>query len=79
MTEDIDHLMLEHLKALRLEVADVKADTTDIKSRLRSIDASIIDLRRNDLHGFEEVARQQISIDQIVERLQRIEKRLELS
>ncbi len=79
MTENIDNLMLEHLKALRLELADVKADTTDIKSRLRSIDSSMIDLRRNDLHGFEEVARQQISIDQIVERLQRIEKRLELS
>lgn len=79
MTENIDSLMLEHLKALRLELADVKADTTDIKSRLRSIDSSIIDLRRNDLHGFEEVARQQVSIGQIVERLQRIEKRLELN
>jgi hypothetical protein len=79
MTENIDNLVLEHLRALRLELADVKADTTDIKSRLRSIDSSIIDLRRNDLHGFEEGARQQISIDQIVEPLQRIEKRLELS
>ena len=79
MTENIDNLILEHLKALRLELAEVKADTSDMKSRLRGIDASLIDLRRNDLHGFEEVARQQVSIDQIVERLQRIEKRLELT
>ena len=49
MTENIDHLILEHLEALRLELADVKADTVAIKSRLRSIDSSIIDLRRNRL------------------------------
>ena len=79
MTENIDHLVLEHLKAIRIELPDVKADTMDIKSRLRGLDSSMIDLRRNDLHGHEEVARQQVSIDQIVERLQRIEKRLELT
>jgi chromosome segregation ATPase len=79
MTDSVDNLLLEHLKAIRLELADVKSDTADIKSRLRSLDSSMIDLRRNDLHGHEEIARQQVSIDQIVERLQRIEKRLELS
>ncbi len=41
MTENIDHLVLEHLKAIRIELADVKADTMDIKSRLRGLDSSI--------------------------------------
>jgi hypothetical protein len=50
MAENIDNLILEHLKAIRLELAEVKADTGDMKSRMRGIEASLIDLRRNDLH-----------------------------
>lgn len=42
MTENIDNLILEHLKAIRLELAEVKADTGDMKYRMRGIDASLI-------------------------------------
>ncbi len=52
MTENIDHLVLEHLKAIRIELADVKADTMDIKSRLRGLDSSVAESRRQWLPAF---------------------------
>ena len=61
MADDTSNLIIEHLKAIRAEVAAVKADTMEIKERLRSHDASIIELRRADVHVFEDQARQQVS------------------
>jgi hypothetical protein len=78
VAEDISNLIVEHLKAIRAELASVKADTVEIKDRLRSHDASIIELRRADVHVFEDQARQQVSIDALVRRIERIEGRLEL-
>ena len=60
------------------EIASVKADTVEIKERLRSHDASIIELRRADVHAFEDQARQQVSIDALTRRIESIESRLEL-
>ena len=52
MTENIDHLVLEHLKAIRIELADVQADTMDIKSRLRGLDSSIAEFPRQWIPAF---------------------------
>ena len=79
MTDQIDNMILEHLKAIRSELAEIKADTSDIKLRLHSVDTSVIELRRNDVHLFEDDARQQVSLDTLLERIQRLEKRLELT
>lgn len=79
MADESANLIIEHLKALRAAIADVKADTRDIRQRLTAHDASIITLHRNDVHVMEESARQQLSIDQLLERIERIERRLELS
>ena len=79
MAEDISNLIVEHLKAIRAEMASIKADTVEIKERLRSHDASIIELRRGDVHVFEDQARQQVSIDALARRIDRIEGRLELT
>ena len=58
MADTASNLILEHLKATRAEIAAVKADTAEIKEWLRSHDASIIELRRSDVHVFEDQARQ---------------------
>ena len=79
VTDKIDNIIVEHLKAIRAELAEIKADTSDIKLRLHSVDTSVIELRRNDVHLFEDDARQQVSLDKLLERIQRIEKRLDLT
>ncbi len=74
----MDNLVIEHLKALRAAVADIKAGTAAIRQRMQGVDAACMALRRSDLHLHEDLARQQLAMDQVLERVQRIEKRLEL-
>lgn len=74
----MDNLILEHLRAMRTDLADVKSDISDIRQSMSSIDGSVIDLRRSYLHLHEDVAMQQLSMEKMVERVQRIERRLEL-
>lgn len=74
-----ENLIIEHLRAMRSEVAGVKADTTDIRQQLRSLDTSVIDLRRSVVHLYEDTAHQQLTINKMLDRIQRIERRLDLS
>ena len=74
-----DNLVIEHLRAIRTEIAAVKSDTTDTRQRVISIETSIVDMRRNVVHVFEDFAHQQLTMDKLLDRVQRIEKRLELS
>jgi chromosome segregation ATPase len=73
-----DNLIIEHLKAIRTEIASVKADTTDTRQRIGSIETSLLDMRRNVVHVFEDIAHQQLTMDKMLDRAQRIEKRLDL-
>mgnify|MGYP001566685980 CR=1 FL=1 len=81
--ENVDNLVIEHLKALRSEIAgmrtDMHAEFKDVKARLNHLDASTAGVRRDGALAAEDFARQQVSIDALVERIQRIEKRLELA
>lgn len=74
-----DNLVIEHLRAIRTEIAAVKSDTTDTRQRVISIETSIVDMRRNVVHVFEDFAHQQLTMDKLLDRVQRIERRLELS
>ena len=74
-----DNLVIEHLKAIRTEIAAVKSDTADTRQRLVSVETSVIDMQRNVVHVFEDLAHQQLTMDKLLDRVQRIEKRLELS
>jgi chromosome segregation ATPase len=73
-----DNLIIEHLRAIRTEIASVKSDTTDTRQRVGSVETSIIDMRRNVVHLFEDMAHQQLTMDKLLDRVQRIEKRLDL-
>ncbi len=79
MIENIESLVLEHLRAIRTDIGDLKNDLRDVKQRLTCIDLSVIELRRDDVHKHQDIARQQVGLDQLVERVQRIERRLDLS
>lgn len=74
-----DNLIIEHLRAIRTEIAGVKSDTADTRQRVISVDTSLIDMRRNVVHVFEDIAHQQLTMDKLLDRVQRIEKRLDLS
>jgi phage shock protein A len=68
MTDATDNLVLEHLRALRADVSDVKNDMRDVKARLGSIESYIATLHADQ-------ARTGTKLDDIVHRVERLEKR----
>jgi hypothetical protein len=83
MTENVENLVLEHLRALRADVhtirSEMHAEFNDVKQRLSTLEIGMAGVKRDQAESMADDARQQISIDQIVERVQRIERRLELT
>lgn len=83
MTEDIDNLLLEHLKALRNELRDFRnefhSETENLKHRMSALETAMVNVKREVNAGDETDARHQVQIDQLVERIRRLEKRLDLS
>ena len=79
MTDDIDNLILEHLRHIRGRVDQLAEDMTDIKHRMTSLETGMALVKREVVAGDDTDARQQVSLDRLVLRIERIEKRLELS
>lgn len=83
MSDNIENLVLEQLRALRNDIAAFRAENqsefSEMKHRLNRVESSIAHMRGESVGTQEDVYRQQSVIDTIKERLQRIEKRLELA
>lgn len=83
MNQIIDNVITEHLKGLRSEVQSLRgemhAEFKDVKHRLVSVETMIVASKHEaaDIRG--DYVRQQVSIDSLLERIQRLERRLELS
>ena len=77
--ENIESLVLEQLRAIRADIASVKEDTREIKSRLVTVESGIASLRRDSGDFATSIADQHLRYDRINERIERIEKRLELT
>lgn len=78
MSENIENLVLEHLRHIRGRVDQISSDVSDLKGRISSLEMSMVGVKRELTYGDEVDARQQISLDKIGERLARIEQRLEI-
>ena len=83
MAEEIDNLLLEYLKALRNELRDFRnefhTESENLKHRMSALETAMINVKREVAAGDRTDARHQVQLDQIVERIRRIEKRLDLS
>ncbi len=78
MSDNIENIVLEHLRHIRGRVDQIADDMSDLKHRMSSLELSIVSVKHEVAHGDETDARQQVTLDRIVDRIQRIEKRLEL-
>jgi len=78
MSENIENLILEHLRHIRGRVDQIADDMNDLKMRMSSVEQGMVLVKRDLAVGDETDARQQVSLDKLLERIQRIEKRLEL-
>ena len=78
MTETVENPIIEHLRHIRGRVDQIADDVVDLKHRMSTLESGMTLVRREMINGDETDARQQVSLDRLVERIQRIEKRLEL-
>ncbi|MFT4243630.1 MAG: hypothetical protein QM569_15265 [Acidovorax sp.] len=80
--ENVENLIIEHLKGLRSEIAGLRTNMQeefkDLKHRVTQLEIQVIGSRRDHSATQEDVYRQQSTIDTIKDRLDRIERRLEL-
>ncbi len=79
MTDTVDSLVLEHLRHIRGRVDQIADDLTDIKHRMTSLEGAMGLIKREVAYGDETDARQQVAMDKLSARLDRIERRLELT
>lgn len=83
MTDGIENLVLEQLRGLRNQIegmrTEMRSEFQDVKHRLGRLEIAITVSRRDNIGTQEDVYGQQAAIDRLKDRLQRIEKRLELA
>lgn len=79
MSENVENLLLEHLRHIRGRVDQIADDVTDLKHRMTSLEHGMSLIKREIHFGDEVDGRQQVSLDRIVERIERLERRLELT
>lgn len=72
MTQETENLMLEILKRIQADIAGFKFDMVDLKHRVSLIERNTADIASS-------YAGQSVRIDRLEERLDRIERRLELT
>ena len=78
MTEKVDNLVLEHLKKTQGEQSASRERDSEILSRLAHIETSVARLARDGADNFAEVIADRHAVDKLKERIERIERRLEL-
>jgi hypothetical protein len=79
MPENLDNLILEHLRAMRSDITALRDDTREVKSRLTSLETAVSAMRREIADLYTDVVGQHSRYDRLLERIERIEKRLELT
>lgn len=75
-TPDLTHVILKQLQA---SSARIEGKLDDVLSRLSDVESALVGVGAAVNHGAAVDARQQVSLDRIVKRIERIERRLELT
>lgn len=79
MSESTDNLILEHLKRFQAGQDRIERDLKEIKARLSTLEAGQGSVLQHIGHLASSIASQQVSIDHLSERIDRVEHRLELA
>ena len=79
MPDNTENLMLEHLKRFQATLDRVERGQQDMTRRLSNLETGLASIIQHLGHLASADAQQQISADNLNERLNRIERRLELA
>lgn len=76
--ENVENIILEHLRGMRTDIGSIKEDVRELKSRMANLEGGQATMMQQLGHQASVSAQQHVSYDRIIERVERIEKRLEL-
>jgi len=79
MSENVENLMLEHLKRFQATLDRVERKIGEVTGRVANLESGQASIIQHLGHLAAADAAQQLSTDHLAERLDRIERRLELS
>ena len=79
MAENIENLMLEHLKRFQATLDRVENKIADLTARTGNLESGLASIMQHLAHFSATHAAQQLAVDNIGARLDRIERRLELA
>ena len=78
MTE-ADNLILEHLRHVRAKIDQMADDLREVKHRVVTLEGGQGSILQHLGHLATSIAQQQVSFDRLTERVERVERRLELT
>ena len=79
MADYIENMMLEHLKRFQGTLDRIERDLREVKTRQTETHSAVIGLRRDQVQDAEVSANIHVELDSVKDRLDRIERRLELT
>ncbi|MBE7567567.1 hypothetical protein [Acidithiobacillus sp. HP-11] len=79
MAEEIENIILEHLKRFQVGQDRIERKLEEVVTRLGALEVSVASVRRDIAHNEENTAAMSVRMDRLNERIDRIERRLELS
>ncbi len=77
--DDSTNLVLEHLKRFQGGQDRIERELKEIKGRMSQLEIGVASIRGDLAHMSGDQARQTLTVDALAERIDRIERRLELS
>jgi hypothetical protein len=78
MSDNVENLVLEHLKKIQIELVASRERDAEILARLGHIELGLARIARDEATNYGEIIQDRHVVDKIKERLNRIERRLEL-
>ena len=79
MADNVESLMLEHLKRFQAPLERIDRRLGELTTRQTETHAAVLGLRRDQVNDAEISAHLQVQLDGVKDRLERIERRLELN
>lgn len=75
----VENIILENLRAMCGDISGIREDMQELKQRLSGLEAGIGGLKRDAGDLYTENASQHVRYDRLAARIEKIERRLELS
>jgi len=76
--ENVNNIILEQLRAIRGDIGYIKDDMREVKNRLANLESGQGAIMQQIGHQSSTIAQNQLSYDRVIERIEKLEKRLEI-